>query len=187
MARADRIKLLLLMALFAAPALAAWIARDVWRPSGMNNYGELVEPRAPRIAGLVDIAGSPADLGALRGHWVLLTVVGGDCDEACRKQIHLGRQVRIAQGREQGRVVRAVVGVSARPMLGLFGGPIADEPDLKIYAAPGAALSAWTGGGPARTYVMDPLGRVMLRFPADPEGKGMVRDLRQLLKASKIG
>lgn len=182
MARADRIKLLLLMALFAAPALAAWIARDVWRPAGMNNYGELVEPSAPRIAGLVDIAGSPADLGTLRGHWVLLTVVGGDCDEACREQIHLGRQVRIAQGREQGRVVRAVV-VSVRPM----DGPIAGEPDLKIYAASGEALSAWTGGGPARTYVMDPLGRVMLRFPADPEGKGMVRDLRQLLKASKIG
>ncbi len=183
MARADRIKLLLLMALFAAPALAAWIARDVWRPVGMNNYGELVEPRAPRIDGLVDVAGSPADLGTLRGHWVLLTVVGGDCDEACRKQIHLGRQVRIAQGREQGRVVRAVVGVSVRPM----DGPIAGEPDLKIYAASGEALSAWTSGRPARTYVMDPLGRVMLRFPADPEGKGMVRDLRQLLKASKIG
>lgn len=183
MARADRIKLLLLMALFAAPALVAWIARDVWRPSGMNNYGELVEPRAPRIAGLVDVAGSPADLGALRGHWVLLTVVGGDCDEACREEIHLGRQVRIAQGREQGRVARAVVGVSVRQM----DVPGADEPDLKIYAAPGEALSAWTGGGPARTYVMDPLGRVMLRFPADPEGKGMVRDLRQLLKASKIG
>jgi len=183
MARADRIKLLLLMALFAAPALAAWIARDIWRPSGMNNYGELVEPRAPRIAGLVDAVGRPADLGTLRGHWVLLTVVGGDCDAACRKQIHLCRQVRIAQGREQGRVVRAVVGVSVRPM----DGPGAGEPDLKIYAAPVAALSAWTGGGPARTYVMDPLGRVMLRFPVVPEGKGMVRDLHQLLKASKIG
>lgn len=183
MVRADRIKLLLLMALFAAPALAAWIARDVWRPAGVNNYGELVEPCALRIDGLVDVSGSPADLGTLRGHWVLLTVVGGDCDEACREQIHLSRQVRIAQGREQSRVVRAVVGALSRPMPG----PGAGEPDLKIFAAPGEALSAWTGGGPARTYVMDPLGRVMLRFPTNPDGKGMVRDLRQLLKASKIG
>ena len=183
MARVDRIKMLLVMALFAAPALAAWIARDVWRPVAVNNYGELVEPRELHVDGLVDAAGRPAGLETLRGHWVLLTVVGGDCDEACRKQIYLSRQVRIAQGREQDRVVRALVQSLRRPM----GGADAGEPYLQRYAAPGEALSAWTGGGSARTYVMDPLGRVMLRFPADPEGKGMIRDLRQLLKASKIG
>lgn len=179
MARTDRIKLLLLMALFAAPALAAWIARDVWHPNAVTSYGELVEPRAPRIDGLVDAAGRPAGLESLRGHWVLLTVVGTDCDEACRKHLYLGRQARVAQGREQGRVVRVLV----RPMGAAGDG----ESGLRRYAAPGESLSSWTGGGPARTYVMDPLGRVMLRFPADPEGKGMIRDLRQLLKASKIG
>jgi len=177
--RVDRIKLVLVMALFAAPALAAWIARDVWQPATITSYGELLEPREPSIAGLVDAAGVPSSLAELSGHWVLLTVVGGDCEEACRHQIYLSRQVRIAQGPEQGRVVRALL----RPIANAN----AEEPDLHRYSAPAEALAAWPGAGSVRTYVMDPRGRVMLRFPADPDGKGMLRDLRQLLKASKIG
>lgn len=175
MHRPDRIKLLLLMSLFAAPALAAWVVHQVWQAPAASIYGELLPPATPRFAGMTDAAGQPADLAALRGRWVLLTVVNGDCAADCRQQLHLARQVRIAQGREQERVAQALIQVdSVTPV------------DLALtYRVPSAALADWPD--PVRTYVVDPLGRVMLRFPVAADGKGMLRDLRQLLKASKIG
>ncbi len=175
MHRPDRIKLVLLMSLFAAPALAAWVVHQVWPAPAASIYGELLPPAMPRFSGITDAAGQPADLAALRGRWVLLTVANGDCGFECRRQLHLARQVRIAQGREQRRVAQALIQTAdAAPV------------DLALtYRVPRAALADWPE--PARTYVVDPLGRVMLRFPVAAEGKGMLRDLRQLLKASKIG
>lgn len=169
MLRADRLKLLLLMGLFAAPGLAAWVVRDNWRPSATASHGELLEPFAPPLAG--------AD--ALRGRWVLLTVIGRECDAACRHQLYLSRQARIAQGRERERVERALLQPSGAV-------PI-DELGLRRIVAPDAGLPSLPAGGGTRTYVMDPLGRVMLRFPAEPDGKGMILDLGRLLKASAIG
>jgi len=175
MCRPDRFKLLLLMSLFAAPALAAWVVHQVWQPGAAASYGELLQPATPRFSGMTDTAGQPADLAALRGRWVLLTVVNGDCAADCRQQLHLTRQVRLSQGREQERVVQALVQADGVT-------PV----DLTLtYRVPRVALADWPD--PVRTYVVDPLGRVMLRFPVAAEGKGMLRDLRQLLKASKIG
>jgi len=177
MPRHDRLKLLLLMSLFAAPALAAWVVHQAWPAPAASIYGELLPPAMPRFTGMTDAAGQPADLAALRGRWVLLTVVNGDCGPGCRQQLHLARQVRIAQGREQARVVQALIQAN--------GAMPAEQAGLLAYRVPNAGLANWPD--PVRTYVVDPLGRVMLRFPVAADGKGMLRDLRQLLKASKIG
>lgn len=177
MPRTDRLKLLLLLALFAAPAAAAWLAHQVWRPAGGHSYGTLLEPRVPDLAGLRDGAGQPADPGGLAGRWVLLTVADEACAGDCRQLLYLARQVRLAQGREQGRVALALVMAGAPP---------------EVAGVPGYSLPAGTlrrlhpGAGPA-LYVVDPLGRVMLRFPARPDGKAMIGDLRRLLLASRIG
>lgn len=175
MYRADRIKLLLLMSLFAAPALAAWVVHQVWQPEVAASYGELLQPATPRFSGMTDAAGQPADLAALHGRWVLLTVVNGDCAADCRQQLHLVRQVRTAQGREQARVAQVLIHADS----------VTPAESTLTYRVPRAALADWPD--PVRTYIVDPLGRVMLRFPVAADGKGMLRDLRQLLKASKIG
>ncbi len=175
MPRADRFKLLLLMGLFAAPGFAAWLAHDHWRPTATASYGELLEPFQPGFAG----GAGEMDLAGLRGRWVLLTVAGAQCDAACRRQVYLTRQVRTAQGREQSRVERALL----QPV----GAAAIDDPGLRHFTVPAEALAALPGASPVRTYVVDPLGRVMLRFPAEPDGKGMIRDLGRLLKASGIG
>jgi hypothetical protein len=172
-----RIKLLLVMSLFAGPALAAWIAHQLWAPTAAASYGELLPPSMPALAGMRDSAGRPADLASLRGRWVLLTVVNGACGSTCRQQLDLARRVRLAQGRDQARVVRVLIQAA-------MAAPV-EQQGLHNFRMPGEALAAWPD--PVRTYLVDPLGRVMLRFPVAAEGKGMLRDLRQLLKASRIG
>ena len=59
-----------------------------------------------------------------------------------------------------------------------------------VVAGGGAALA---GSFPAeRTvtehiYLIDPLGNLMMRFPADPEPSRVIKDLKHLLKFSGFG
>jgi hypothetical protein len=43
------------------------------------------------------------------------------------------------------------------------------------------------GGAPQNIYLIDPLGNIVLRFPADPDIKRMAKDLERLLRVSRIG
>ncbi len=36
-------------------------------------------------------------------------------------------------------------------------------------------------------YVVDPLGLLMMHYTTPPEGKGLIKDLQRLLKASSVG
>lgn len=177
MPRADRVKLLLLLGFFAMPAMAAWLTQLFWRPATTANYGELMQPEVPRLPGLTDAAGIPADLATLRGRWILLTVAKADCDAACRGQLDLSRRVRLAQGRDQSRIVQVL----------LQSAPVRIQPPsgLQSYQVPHGSLAHWPGS--ARTYLIDPMGRLMMRFPESSDGRAMARDLRQLLKASGAG
>jgi len=45
-----------------------------------------------------------------------------------------------------------------------------------------------SSGNPAGyIFLVDPLGSLMLRFPGDPDGRRMLKDLAHLLRASRIG
>ncbi len=72
-----------------------------------------------------------------------------------------------------------------------------DYPGMEIFTGPAAAVRALAeqfvlpGGGPPdrlhRVYVVDPLGNLMMSYPADADPSRMNKDLSFLLKASHIG
>jgi hypothetical protein len=97
------------------------------------------------------------------------------------------RQIRIAQGKGQSRIERVWVLTDA-------GAPVArlleDHPGLLVWRPDSAAFVdqfAAPHSAADHIYVVDPLGNLMLRFPADPDPKGIMKDMKQLLKASQIG
>ena len=71
----------------------------------------------------------------------------------------------------------------------------AEHPGLRSRScdndAGAALLAAFPDAAPARTvviYVIDPLGNLMMRHaPQPPPAKGLLEDLRKLLKLSHIG
>jgi cytochrome oxidase Cu insertion factor (SCO1/SenC/PrrC family) len=170
----SQLKLLALLAFFAAPAIAAWLSYAYWPPQ-QRHYGELLAPAPLDLPALTDPAGQTRNWSELRGKWVLLVVNTADCDTSCARATYLARQVRLAQGREQERIERVFIGPRAA----------ADWPHLDgVYRAalPQAASLPQSG-----LYLVDPLGNLMLRFPDPPDGGLMIRDLRRLLQASQIG
>ena len=172
-----RVKLALLGLFFCAPFALAWLAWWLdWAPGSTANYGELVTPPRPLAA---------APLQALRGKWVLVTFDEAACDAYCERKLYYLRQVRRAQGRNQGRVERLwVITDAAQPRAALLGAiegtRLARDAALPAaFAAPGAARD--------HIYLVDPLGNLMMRFPRDPDPSLILKDLQRLLRVSQIG
>jgi cytochrome oxidase Cu insertion factor (SCO1/SenC/PrrC family) len=131
--------------------------------------------------------GAPFNLDALHGKWVMVHVGTAGCDAACAWQLYLMRQTRIAQGKEQSRIERLwVLTDRGKPDAALM----RDHPGLHVWRPADPAFVAQFPAVQSRAehiYLIDPLGNLMLRFPVRSDAKGMMKDLKLLLKASQIG
>lgn len=185
--RRSRRLALVILALGAAPFAAAWLAYFLWPPQSRVNYGDLIEARPLTDPVLRSIDAKPFRLSQLRGKWILLQLDSGDCGEDCRKKLVYMRQVRLALGKDAERVERvwlltdgtAPDAAQSREFQGTFVAHAAGSPVLAEFPA---------AKNPSQhIYVVDPLGNLMLRFPADPDPRRMLKDMTRLLSVSRIG
>jgi hypothetical protein len=182
-----RSKFLMLIGVFVVPVAAAYLAFFGWRPAGHTNYGDLLKVTPLQQTAGATHDGMPLNLDSLQGKWLMVHVGPASCDADCERQLYLMRQIRITQGKEQSRIERLWVltdtGAVAPALL-------QDYPGLHVWRP---ADIDFVGQFPAANgraghiYLVDPLGNLMLRFPADPDPKRMMKDLKLLLKASQIG
>lgn len=188
--KSNRRSFLLILFAFGVPIIASYLAYYVWQPEGaVKNYGELIAPvTLPETLTLTQADGKPLTVKDLRGKWVLLQISGGACDAACEKKLYALRQSRLLQGREMDRITRLwVVNDDVAPNLSKWG----DKYEGTLVARD--ASGALTGRLPhdadvqSSIYIIDPLGNVMMRYPADPDLKRMQKDIGTLLRASQIG
>jgi hypothetical protein len=186
--RTGRWKMLAVLLVCAAPVIASYFTYYVIRPEGRRNYGELVDPQRPLPAlAAVSPDGQRIELPALKGQWLLVSVAGGACDAACQQHLYFQRQLRESLGREKDRLDRVWL--------------VSDEaaiPQALTTALQGATvlrvagLEQWLQPADGKTladhlYVVDPIGNLMMRFPANMDAAGAAqakRDLERLLRAS---
>ncbi len=185
--RSGRIKMLLVLLVCAAPIIASYVSYYFLRPDGRTNYGVLLEVKPLSTAPLALLDGKPFAMSEFKGKWVLVTVDGGACSEACIKKLYAMRQVRLAAGKEKDRVERAwLVNDSAA----LSTMTMREYDGTRMLRAEGAAVLKEL---PAlqrledHIYLIDPLGNLVLRFPRDADPARMKKDLDRLLKYSRIG
>jgi hypothetical protein len=176
-----------ILALCAAPTVAAWLVYFVWQPQSRLNYGELIEARAISDPDLRRLDGSPLRLSQLRGRWVLLQIDSGACAEGCGKKLLYMRQARLAQGKEAERIERMWLLADAAPPNAEL---LRDHEGLRVARAPGRPFLAEFPAARSPSdhiYLLDPLGNLMLRFPSDPDAQRMAKDITRLLRASRVG
>jgi cytochrome oxidase Cu insertion factor (SCO1/SenC/PrrC family) len=191
--RNRRILILVALLFFAPLALSFYLyyGRN-WHPGGRVNAGVLVEPARPLPALALPLATSGStDARFLQGKWTFLYVQHGRCDEACGKHLYDTRQVRLALDREMNRVQRVFVGDADCCDLPELA---ATHPDLiAVRASPAdaalLALLPLRGGASnsQRVYLIDPLGNLMMFYEPQAPSKGMLEDMKRLLRLSSIG
>jgi hypothetical protein len=178
---------LLILALSAAPTVAAWLAYFVWQPQSRTNYGELIEPRFLPDPELRRLDGQSFRLSDLRSKWVLLQVDSAACGDGCQNKLVYMRQARLALGKDAERIERVwLLSDAATPAAALLHA----HDGLKVArVSPGPLLDDLPASGNPAGYIflIDPRGSLMLRFPGKPDGGRMLKDLARLLRASRIG
>jgi hypothetical protein len=184
-------KLLLLAALFLVPVIVAFglYYGGGWRPSGSASHGELIVPARPLAAsGLRHPDGTAAAADVFEGKWSLIYIGDGACDEACRSALVFGRQSRLALNNEMTRVQRVFLATGHCCDTDYLA---AEQPGLIALDAssPEAAalLAQFPGERHRSLYIVDPLGNLMMRHDAHANDKGLLNDLKKLLKLSHIG
>lgn len=186
--------LLLLAAVFILPfVIGTGLFWMDWRPGKSGNYGELLQP--PRQLPESDLRhadGRPFPSSELRGKWLLVLPVSGLCDSFCEQTLQQMQQVHIALNKEQDRLQRVLItsGGSVRTDDRIWSEMSQRFPDL-VLATLSAETAAfgWSralGDTGREIYVVDPLGRVMMRYGDPIEMRGVFKDLERLLKYSWI-
>lgn len=188
--RSGRWKMLLVMAICAAPVVASYFTYYVIRPQGRTNYGTLIQPTvglpAASALPLQTLDGQPVDPASLKNQWLFITVAGGACDAQCEAQLYLQRQLRESLGKDKDRVDRIWLINDDQPMRPALSQAMAGATVLRV--AP-QALAAWLKPAANQKltdhwYVVDPMGQWMMRFPPQPEARAVLKDLTKLMRGS---
>lgn len=178
---------------FAPLALSFYLYYGrTWHPVGHVNKGELIQPARPLPQLALPLMGSGAtDPKFLTRKWTFLFVQHGRCDEVCLRRLYDTRQVRLALDREMERVQRVFV---ADPDCCDLQALHDAHPDLILVQDTEAAVPLLTllGPGPGeqnsnQVYVIDPLGNLMMFYAPQAAAKGMLEDMKRLLRLSQIG
>ncbi len=180
--KSQRKTLLVLVALFFLPLAAAFILYYGvgWRPSGGSNHGELLQP----------VKQLPGGGDKLLGKWALVYVGNGACDADCRQALVFSRQTRLSLGKEMARVNSAFLTLAnccdlayldqEHEGLKVYDVSEAEPSEQLLSVLPPGELSHWL-------FVVDPQGNIVMRYDVRQNPRGLLEDMKKLLKLSHIG
>ena len=175
-----RLGLILIVLLFAAPIITAYLLNAAgWRPTGMRNYGTLIEPAQDLTAARFTLDdGKPLEWKDKEWSWTLIALTGPGCAQKCLGRIEELRRARLTLNQNAFRV-RVVVldeALSAEALAPLKPTLRARDPDGKF-----AALRPQDADNVAAVLV-DPHGFLVLSYPAGYDANLLRKDLARLIK-----
>ncbi len=174
----NRKALMLIAAMvFGSFMLAGVLRFSGWRPEGMKNKGELLEPPGDLRALHPQLAqGGEYEWNPVARHWRVLVAPPPTCGSRCDQLASDLDKVWQLSGRESDRLEIFWLGeVPAAAPASSHQRALQDSPTLR------AALPRSSDAGPV-TYVVDPNGFAILRYPPGHDPGDIRSDLSKLLK-----
>ncbi len=194
-------QLILIMAVAIGTPLASTLLFYFAPPAQTTNAGEFIEP-APLPAGVLPATDSRD------AHWYLMSVAAANCDEKCRLRLCVMHQVRLVNLGESERLDKVWLVADAQtvpetlamnsacgqdlPAATTVGETVDVLKDVIVVAANAQALAALPQPSRPKShhdyiYVVDPQGRIMMRYGDDQPVKDIAKDMRRLLRLSQRG
>ncbi len=180
---------------FIAPVALAYIIFYFVDVKSFVNHGEILNPIIHiRSFELKNESGEIITEKDLTYKWRLISFVGKNCDQRCESRLYDTRQIHTSLGKDQHRLIRMFVHL--QPASDTLTKLIAEthqnviqvNGDAEIILkALGDNIRSDAGINNNETYIMDPMGNIMMRFTQEQPSKEFLYDLKKLLKASQIG
>ena len=181
----------LLIAVFVVPlliAVAMYVMRDYIPATEPVSRGELIHPAQPIKTLEIQLQSNETlDLQGIAGKWTYLVYSPNGCDLQCEASLFKLRQTKKATGRESNRVQSAlltdvnkvtseILNRNQRTRIGqLLQFEIEDQPGKQKQLEDGVI------------YLIDPIGNLMMKYDTSSTSRGMLKDIKKLLKISNIG
>ena len=187
-----RIKFLLIVFIFTVPFVISYYLSKDYHAGGelqTSNYGSFINPIVELSQSTFDdYSGENLNVNQHLTKWSLIYRMPENCSQRCSDEIYLIRQVNIALGKDMNRLERVIV---------LNQTMISSEVDDVVVKYPKAIVVK----NNSSTFIneinkiterhvlllTDPLGNVILGYDEGFEGKKLLKDIKKLLKLSKIG
>jgi len=176
---------------------------DLVAAVGTSNNGSLVQPpRQLEEVSLADEAALPLKYSELERRWRFLIPGGKNCDQVCESSLYTTRQIHIAMGKEFNRIRRIYLSdtPAADTMMNidyLSDQQPAPESFTELLASQHRGMKVMTLSStdhqtllreyaiePSSWYLVDPNGWIMMSYDHTVDYKGVMSDLKFLLKNS---
>jgi len=191
----NRITMVLVFGLFLFPIAASWWSlnfSDYIFKGSKSNHGTLVAPARPLPDQTLVSLDASDQTRPLYGKWSLFYFVVGQCAEECRKILYDLHQIEQLVGKDSLRVQRVILLSRPEKALNVVG----QYPGQWLLQLAGQQRDTFLANfrlkdgidplAAGRIYLIDPLGNLMMYYPADFDPYGILKDLRRLLKSSQI-
>ncbi len=193
----NKLTIILVVVMFTSPLLLSWFVfnyTDFLEIRGTSNHGSLIEPARPLgDLSLIDPFNDDRK-DSLHGKWTL-AYVARSCDEQCMDNVYRMRQIHTAMDKHSLRIQKALLlteqsANELKEQIVDFRGQqvIKDETisamELLKQFQLNEADNALEAG---RIYIIDPLGNLMMSFPPEANPRDIFKDLKKLLRGSRIG
>ena len=166
----SKLKFLLIVFVFILPFIFAkyFFDNDATSTRGTTNHGSFLVDEV-NIASLAD-----------NNHWVILQVIDGKCDTGCQDNMHMLRQINTALGKDMGRVKRYLLNnyTDENPVY------LDNYPKVIVLDRSETLYNKLTKMD-ERIFIADPFGKIILGYENDFIAKGLLKDIKKLLKFSK--
>ena len=166
----SKLKFLLIVFVFVLPFIFAkyFFDNDATTTRGTTNHGSFLVDEV-NIANLAD-----------NDHWIILQVIDGKCDTSCQDNMHMLRQINTALGKDMGRVKRYLLHKNINENTVYL-----DNYPKVILLDRSETLYNKLTKMDERIFIADPFGKIILGYENDFIAKGLLKDIKKLLKFSK--
>lgn len=182
----------MIVLVFALPPIAAYFMyySGIMPEARMNN-GILVQPKELPDVMLQTIDNKSYAIKSNSGKWTLLMLIDSSCDDLCKKNIYLMRQVRISLGKDSHNTERLLIRADTHlssPASEALTDFLRDYPSMPVVTGSQDDIQVLSkffvsvaGDTRNKVFLIDPDGKVMMHYEQELQPKYLLSDLKRLI------
>ena len=193
----NKVIIIIIVLVFITPSILSWYIfnhTDFLETRGTSNYGQIITPPIQlENLSLIDPL-NPDRKDTLHGKWSMI-YVAELCDDICMQNVYRMRQIHMGMGKHSLRVQKVLFLIDQdldelSSLLANYKGQQVintNSVDTDILLEKFRKEGVKDLPRFQRIYISDPLGNLMISYPPDINPKGILKDLKKLLRTSRIG